>query len=139
MNESLGKCMVCGGEAAIVYPLLPWEPAFCSEHYNLRDAGPFGCGFSDPDDFDIPFNDEDIPFRTPRLQRLDRETFVWVDIRGNKHTLKEIDDNYLRNIINYLERDRGHVPGTTGRRGKVIDFLRNELEERRRLAHRPLF
>ena len=53
MSE-LGHCKVCGADAGVTYPLLPGSPAFCSAHHNPRDAGPFGCDFSGPDDFDIP-------------------------------------------------------------------------------------
>lgn len=53
-EDSLGNCVICGKEASVVYPLLPGSPAFCSEHHNAKDAGPYGCDFSGPDDFDIP-------------------------------------------------------------------------------------
>lgn len=99
MTESLGKCVVCGKGAAVLYPLLPNEPAFCSEHHNPRDAGPFGCDFTGPDDFDIP--DEPLEY-TPEM--FDRESFIWIDKEGSEHELKDIDDRYLNNIINFLTK-----------------------------------
>ena len=99
MSESLGKCSVCGKEAGVLYPLLPGEPKFCGEHHNPKDAGPFGCDLSGPDDFDIP---------EPWIDSLefceDRETFVWTDREGNKHKLSDVDNVYLQNIISFLRR-----------------------------------
>jgi hypothetical protein len=46
---SLGKCVICGNEAVALYPLLPGSPAFCSKHYNPKDAGPYGVDFSPSD------------------------------------------------------------------------------------------
>jgi len=126
----LGNCRVCGEGAGVVYPLLPGSPAFCSEHHNPRDAGPFGCDFSGPDDFDIPIDDEDVPFR-PLPQKFNRDTFVWGDKEGNRHLLKDIDDCYLQNIINYLERGEGHVSDdSVKRREDVIVFLKKEARRR---------
>ncbi len=56
---------------------------------------------------DFSFNDpnafEDEPWRPePSLAKLTRERFVWTDKEGNKHKLKDIDDQYLQNIINWL-------------------------------------
>ncbi len=101
-DESMDKCSVCGGEAVVLYPLLSGEPGFCSEHHNPRDAGPFGCDFTGPDDFDIPgpFDDE----RYLLVPEFSRGTFVWKDRTGTCHRLKDIDDTYLTNIINYLGR-----------------------------------
>ncbi len=128
----LGNCRVCGKDAGVTYPLLPGSPAFCSEHHNSRDAGPFGCDFSGPDDFDIPFNDEDVPFRPSLLpQELNRYTFVWIDKGGVRHLLKDVDDYYLQNIISYLERGEGYATGgDTKRRRDVVDFLRGEALHR---------
>jgi len=123
MGGSLGKCRVCGGDAGVVYPLLPGSPAFCSGHHNQESAGPFGCDFSGPDDFDIPWCAEDIPFTSPRVQKLDRDTFIWTDKGETKHSLAAIDDQYLQNIINYLKRGEGHTIGGAHRRKRVIDFL----------------
>lgn len=61
---------------------------------------------------------------------LHRRYFVWTDIHGARHKLKDIDDSYLANIINYL-RVRNKSP-------RVIAFL--ESEQLRRLNRRkPLF
>lgn len=98
MSESLGKCAVCGKEAGVLYPLLSGEPAFCSKHHNPKDAGPFGCDFTGPDDFDMP----DGPFYG--LEVFDRETFEWKDREGVRHKLVDVDDRYLQNIINFLGR-----------------------------------
>lgn len=121
MAESLGKCVICGGEAGVLYPLLPGEPAFCSEHHNPRDAGPFGCDFTGPDDFDIP----DEPFYSSGM--FDRETFVWTDKEGVKYKLADIDDGYLQNIINFLRRrvvDMNEESADYW--GAVADFLEEE-------------
>ena len=54
MVNELGNCIVCGAKASVEYPLLPNDPRFCSKHHNPKDAGPYGCDFSGPDDSDIP-------------------------------------------------------------------------------------
>lgn len=43
--------------------------------------------------------------------------------------MKEIDDNYLGNIIRYLKRGEGHVRAIVGR-DNLIRFLENELYRR---------
>ena len=105
MSE-LGNCRVCGEDAISVYPLLPGSPAFCSEHHNSRDAGPFGCDFSGPDDFDIPTEEDVFGFhkKIPDTTSFDRETFIWKDKESNKHSLKDIDNTYLSSIISYLRK-----------------------------------
>lgn len=129
-DESLGKCAVCKTDDTVaLYPLLPDSPAFCSKHHNPKDAGRFGCDFTGPDDFDIPVPDEeafglhnlfdDIPMRliVPRKDLYEklrdytseqfkhwRKKFRWIDINGKKHKLKDIDDPYLCNIMNWLQR-----------------------------------
>ena len=60
MSDSLGRCVVCGEEACVLYPLLSDKSTFCSEHHNPKDAGPFGCDFTGPDDFDIPFGCDEL-------------------------------------------------------------------------------
>ena len=129
----LGKCNICGHEAQVQYPLLAGTPSFCHSHHNERDAGRFGCDFSGHDDFDIP-DDLDDPFKNEihyRLphrppQRLDRRTFVWTDINGVKHPLRDVNDRYLSNIINFLKRGEGHTSSEEGRRARVIKFLEKE-------------
>ena len=51
------KCIIkgCEGTATCWYPLLPKSPAFCDEHDEPKYMEPYGCDFSGPDDFDIPF------------------------------------------------------------------------------------
>lgn len=97
MGGSLGHCRVCGRDAVVVYPLLRGSPAFCVEHHNPRDAGPFGCDFTGPDDFDILDYPDNVFVG-------DRKTFVWSDRDGVEHELRNIDDQYLQNIINFLRR-----------------------------------
>lgn len=122
MTESLGKCVVCGKEAAALYPLLPNEPAFCSEHHNPKDAGPFGCDFTGPDDFDIP--DEFLEY-TPEM--FDRESLIWTDKEGNEHELKDIDDQYLNNIINFLTKRMPYMGVHSQEYWKAVrDFLVGE-------------
>jgi len=115
----LGKCSICGKDAGALYPLLPGSPAFCHNHHNPRDAGPFGCDFTGPDDFDIPI--EGYGFREPILTR--RE-FRWTDVNGNEHKLQDIDDYYLNNIINFLKRKSNEIFDST------IKFLEREANRR---------
>jgi len=106
-KESLGNCVICGKDACVVYPLLPNEPAFCHKHHNPKDAEPFGCDFTGPDDFDIPDpwpDSWEAERDTPPPFTATRATFVWKDINGNKHKLADIDDGYLQNIISFLRR-----------------------------------
>jgi len=109
---SLGSCIVCGDKATAEYPLLSGSPRFCSSHHNQKDAGPFGCDFSGPDDFDIPFEEYD-PFDTwmkkGALNRF-REIFVWTTKDGRKLHVKEIEDNHLLNIVNLLKRRLNSIP-----------------------------
>ena len=99
MGDSLGNCVICGKDACVLYPLLPKEPAFCHKHHNPKDAEPYGCDFTGPDDFDIPDEWDEPPKFTAT-----RKTFMWKDKEGNKHKLKDIDDGYLQNIISFLRR-----------------------------------
>ena len=125
----LGNCRVCGKDAGAVYPLLSGSPAFCSEHHNSRDAGPFGCDFSGPDDFDIPVDDFRVEFRG------DRDTFVWKDKEGVVHKLTDIDDVYLANIVNFLRRrvfDMSMLQADSAAYwSEVIVFLEKEQRLRR--------
>src|SRR3972149_11003067 len=95
-SSSMGQCAVCGKDAAVVYPLLPEEPKFCSAHHTQKDAGPFGADLSGPDDFDKPENH--------LLPNLERATFIWINREGDKYYLKDIDDRYLENIVRFLEQ-----------------------------------
>jgi len=125
MSESLGECVVCGKEAGVLYPLLPGEPAFCSEHHNPKDAWPFGCDFTGPDDFDIP----DEPLFSAEM--FDSETFVWTDREGIKHRLVDIDDGYLRNIINFLGRTAVEMDEVSREYWSAVrSFLLEEAKER---------
>ncbi len=97
--SGLGSCSVCGDSATTIYPLLAGSPAFCHGHHNATDAGPLGCDFSGPVDFDIPDEEYDAPIFTGN-----RKTFTWADRQGDKHKLKDIDDHYLQNIVSFLRR-----------------------------------
>ena len=132
MSSGLGKCRVCGSEASAVYPLLPGGPAFCSRHHSSKDAGPFGCDFTGPDDFDIPWGDDEwLRDVSKKPQKLDRDTFIWRDREGSRHLLVDIDDQYLRNIINFLKCGEGHVAyDSVKRRKDVIKFLEEEAGRR---------
>jgi len=121
VSESLGKCVVCGKEAGALYPLLSGSPAFCSQHHNPKDAGPFGCDFTGPDDFDIP----DIPLYSPEM--FDRKTFVWTDRGGVKHHLADISDRYLDNIVNFLVKRISEMELLPSEYwSAVVGFLRGE-------------
>jgi len=136
INEDvgLGKCSICGREASALYPLLPGSPAFCSKHHNPKDAGPFGCDFTGPDDFDIPFEEELSP--NPPWPLLTREDFLWQDKKGGVHPLHEIDDCYLRNIIRFLQRKLSSKEvEKPGHWKQVRDFLIIEEETRREEKH----
>lgn len=104
----LGKCTICGKRAVAVYPLLPHGPRFCHEHHNPRDAGPFGADFSGPDDFDIPLPPMEFP-RDYYVKPL-REKFTWTTKDGVKYLLKDLTDNHLQNIIDYLKKRLKELP-----------------------------
>lgn len=131
----LGNCAVCGKDAAALYPLMSGSPAFCSEHHNPRDAGPFGCDFTGPDDFDIPDEGapwEGMPFFFPEPV-LTRKEFVWTDRGGGKHKLSDIDDRYLGNIINFLKKRKRIAEFKATIRAlfeDIIEFLEKEAERR---------
>lgn len=133
---SLGSCRVCGSHASVVYPLLPGSPAFCDSHHNPKDAGPFGCDFAGPDDFDIPWGDEEVyvdPYMglacyTKKQFKKWHKEFVWTDKSGVDHKIRDIDDTYLSNIIGFLRRT---VSGGTYFNGGVVRFLEDELESRK--------
>ena len=50
-------CIVkgCVEKWEALYPMLPGSPRFCGKHHNEKYAGPYGCDFSGPDDFDPPW------------------------------------------------------------------------------------
>lgn len=135
----LGKCSVCGKDAGVVYPLLPRSPSFCHEHHNSRDAGPFGCDFTGPDDFDTPLEGDYHPYdpyeeleeygQPYRPFKEWRKRFVWTDKDTNDHKLKDIDNPYLHNIIEFLRRknESGVYPNVG-----VRLFLEQELVYRRK-------
>lgn len=133
MSEYFGRCVVCGGNASVNYPLLSGSPNFCSAHHNPHDAGPFGCDFTGPDDFDIP---DEWPFEffhkvVTGLPRFDAKKFVWTDREGVKHKLRDIDDAYLTNIINYLERRVNEMnEDSAAYWGLVRTFLLKEAKSR---------
>lgn len=131
--EKLGSCSVCGKEAGVLYPLLPGEPAFCSEHHNPKDAGQFGCDFTGPDDFDIPVLPDELDEWHPVPKfKATRKTFVWTDINGNKHKLADIDNYYLQNIISFLRRKLSIMDMETAAYwSEVIVFLTKEQRIRR--------
>jgi len=144
--SGLGKCNICGKDAEVNYPLLAGSPSFCSAHHNSHDAGPFGCDFTGPDDFDIPWDLgepvdlyeelEDYGQPHPLLKRWYRrpfkrwrKKFVWTDKEGNDHKLRDIDNAYLYNIIEWLRRQ--NEAGTYNNIGVRL-FLEDELVYRRK-------
>jgi len=148
VDIGFGDCVVCGGRATVNYPLLSGSPSFCGDHHNPNDAGRFGCDFSGPDDFDTPDEDEfDMPFDWPHRELpvsarpITTGNFVWTDIKGGKHKLKDIDDNYLANIIGFLKRrinnagDLEMYDIVIPHWRRIITFL--EEESRRRLMEVP--
>ena len=96
---SLGKCVIDGQPASVVYPLLAGSPAFCNKHHNSHDAGPFGADFSGPDDFDIP-DDFDMVFRPPYNEK----TGEWTDQTGKTKKLSALEDSHLWNIRGWIIR-----------------------------------
>lgn len=118
----LGNCNVCGKDATALYPLLPREPAFCSDHHNPRDAGPFGCDFSEPDDFDIPIAGELL---FPEVEPL------WVTKDGKEfYDGQDIEDDHLLNIVWLLHRRAKEACEGSFRR----EVLKGKLEEMERIA-----
>lgn len=110
-RKDLDKCLLCGQSISL---------------------------FNQPDDFVPPdiFGDADTMFplylekeKHRNNYPLDHETFTWTDIHGHRHQLKDIDDNYLSNIIKHLERGHGYVGPLIGR-VRLIEFLKNELYRR---------
>ena len=147
MSESLGKCRICGKESAVVYPLLPGAPAFCSNHHNPKDSGPFGCDFTCPDDFDMPevwYSEAQIYHREEGPFDVVRWDFIWTDINKQRHRLRDIDDRYLQNIINFIKRKLADIPDIeyapkigitdtereTSRIENLIEFLEKEQKFR---------
>jgi hypothetical protein len=137
----LGNCRICNDHATVVYPLLPGSPAFCSEHHNPRDAGPFGADFSGPDDFDIPWEDyipqkpfpldptfDSLPFKEQRK--------IWKWSTKDKRTFKlcRLTDRHIRNIIPYMERrkteyvlpDEGLRPAWIKRCERTVKLMKQE-------------
>jgi len=102
--------------------LLPTSPAFCSEHHNSRDAGPFGCDFAGPDDFDVPFEGGDS-----WLQEYEP---VWVDKEGNRYYDEgNIKDDHLINIVRFLRvRVQASRGGVNEVRAFALEAKRAEME-----------
>ena len=126
---SLGKCVIDGAPASVVYPLLPGSPAFCHKHHNSRDAGPFGADFSGPDDFDIPdWDDSPLVFRPP----YDPKTKLWTDQYGIASPFSALSSSHLENIRNWIVRTSqnarwGLVVGVD----KALEAVDRELQRRR--------
>jgi len=124
---SLGNCKICGREATVVYPLLSGEPSFCSQHHNERDAGPFGCDFSGPDDFEIPTEyDPEEPFALEmRLEEI-RETKVWTTADGTELHVTEMETGHIENCIAFHYRKLWDVSEAW------IEVFSEELERRKK-------
>ena len=69
---------------------------------------------------------EEREFSEPLLSR---RGFCWTDKEGNEHKLKDIDDYYLNNIINFLKRKENEEFTNT------IKFLEKEAKRRAKEAH----
>jgi len=115
--------------------MLGGTPAFCSKHHNPKDAGPFGCDFLDPDDFDVPREGDDVwndlPLMSPTpTPNYNRDTFIWTDIDEEKHQLEDITNRYLQNIINFLKGKSPKAPRHQLRLNTLIEFLEKEQEIR---------
>jgi len=79
----------------------------------------------------IRVDDEWLRDVSKKPQKLDRDTFIWRDREGSRHLLVDIDDQYLRNIINFLKCGEGHVAyDSVKRRKDVIKFLEEEAGRR---------
>lgn len=99
-------------------------------------------------DFNLIYNLDFTKREKKRLQKF-REKFIWTDKEGVKHKLKEIDDTYLQNIINFLKRKVEEIPpfedeymgddswspssneGLIYQYERTIDFLEWEQKQRR--------
>ncbi len=118
----LGDCAICGKDASALYPLLSGSPAFCSEHHNPKDAGPFGCDFTGPDDFDIPLGGDN-----PWAQEYEP---VWVDKEGNPYYSEDdIKDDHLVNIVRFLQRKAREAREAGNKvRALALEAKREEME-----------
>jgi len=123
---SLGNCRVCGGDATVVYPLLPGKPSFCSKHHNEKDAGPYGCDFSGPDDFEIPIDyDPEDPFNLEQRLADIRETKVWTAAGDKEIHVTEMETRHIENCIAFHERKLWDVSEAW------IEVFSEELERRK--------
>ena len=76
------------------------------------------------DELDIP--DE------PLFPDLSRNTFLWRDKGGCKHPLHTIDDTYLSNIINFLNRKTPSMDDLSNEYWSAVQvFLMSEQDKRR--------
>lgn len=99
--SDLGKCIVCGRGARAVYPLLLGAPAFCGQHHNAHDAGPFGADFSGPDDFDIP---DDDGYLYDHLDHDECGVLVWETVEGELIPIDKMRCLHLRAAERMLRR-----------------------------------
>lgn len=92
------------------------------------DTGPDDLDIDEgPDDFDIP---ETWSEYTPEF---DRKTFVWTDKNYIKHKLKDIDNQYLKNIIVFLKRKIASTQDPDQfifYLDAAVDFLEAEIKRR---------
>jgi hypothetical protein len=63
-------------------------------------------------------------YRHHRSKPVTRHNFIWTDIKGGKHKLKDIDDPYLQNIINFVKRKKNLIYEP------LIKFLEDEQQRR---------
>lgn len=75
-------------------------------------------------ELDRLFGNVEVSATRHKYQPLTRQRFVWTDIKGNKHKLRDIDDAYLANIIRFLKRKPTviYLP--------IINFLEGEQQRR---------
>lgn len=122
---SLGKCVIDKEEAVAVYPLLPGRPAFCSKHYNQRDAGPFGVDLSGPDDFDIPYERIELVFKPP----YNSKTGTWTDATKTERKLSDITDSHLLNLKPWIAKQASKADRTVGL-NEAVAAINKEIAKR---------
>jgi hypothetical protein len=64
--------------------------------------------------------------RPSKPKPITKQNFVWVDVNGGKHKLKDIDNYYLANIIGFVKRKHNSSYN------KLIEFLETEQFNRLR-------
>ncbi len=110
-RDGLDSCIDCGKSGTALFPLLPGSPTYCDAHQREHGLGAYAPNYTGPEEFEYlgveyeicGFDIDVLQSRTLTVQRF-RSEFVWVDKECVEYTLADIDDVYLSNIVNFLDR-----------------------------------